>query len=419
MIVDTVTVAGRLIDPELVLSDVQVEHGRGGFGADPEASRASITVRTSTLPSWAAGGDLITLAGPYGPVFTGRITDLGVVHPADGVADVTITAIGMLADLGRATIGDEPWPPEAAQTRAGRILTKAAPPFGWEVQAPGVEGRVIRRDVDAKTPLDLLTELTATTGGAVFDTPEGTIVYQPEPSRQNPVFTMMWRDIPAADTWATWWAGTWNGIAVSPRSRPVVILDACVIEWEPKWAMGVGAVVNAARVVYGPPGEDGQTSDRPVVTVEDAASIDRHARREARIDSQWVEAVDAGSRARQIVTTQARARWETDGAVVILDEADPATRAAVVGLRCGDRVQLTGLPSPSPATGRAWTGIVEGWSLTQTVDDGGQMARITLRLSDPLLSLLVERWRDAPTGLQWAHLAPDRAWHALEHWEAA
>lgn len=402
MIVDTVTVAGRPIDAGSVLADVQVEHGRGGFGADPEASRASITVRTGILPSWATGGDLLHLSGPYGPVFTGRITDLGVVHPADGAADVTVTAVGMLADLGRAKVGDEPWPVEAAHDRAARILQLADPPGGWTVQAPGVESEVTGRDVDAKTPIDLLAELAATTGGAVFDTPEGEIVYQPLASRQTPVYPARWRDLPAALTWAES-TRRWNGFGNSPDSRPVLDIPSCFVEWEPRWGLGVGSVVNAARVLYGAEGDSG--SDRPVAEVADARSIARHGKREARIDSQWVHIEDAMARARRIVTTQAQARWEIDGAAVILDEAPEQLRQQVVGLRVGDGVRLSGLPDPSPASAGAWVGLVEGWTLQQTVDEAGQMARLVMRLSERLLSLVVARWRDAPADLRWREVA--------------
>lgn len=413
MIVGTVLVAGRPIDPCMVLHEVQVEHGRAGFGADPEPSRATVTIRGPLLPSWAAG-DILQLSGPHGPVFAGRITDRALTHPEAGVCDVAVTATGALAQLGRRQVGDEPWPVEAAQDRAARILTLAEPPGGWLVQAPGVEGAVVGRDVDARTPLELLTDLTATTGGALYDTPSGRVVYQPLPSRQQPRFPFRWRDFPPGRRWRDV-PQRWDGLGDSPQSRPTLTVPPCLVEWEPRWSSSVGTVVNAARVAYGPPVQEG---DRPVVEVVDDRSVDAHGRREARIDSEWLEQDDAAERASRIIATQARDRWEVDGAALILDEADPGFRDAAMALRVGDLVQLTGLPSPSPGSGSGWLGVVEGWTLQQWTDAGGQVARLALRLSDPLLSLLVARWRDAPPQLQWSGTG-SRRWRDLETWEAA
>lgn len=408
-VVERVAVAGVTLDPCMVLAAVQAEHGRAGFGADPEASRATVTVLTPELPGWAAG-DTLHLAGPHGPVFTGRITDRVLEHPEPGTAAVTVTATGALAQLGRLKVGDEPWPVEPAQDRAARILALADPPGGWDVQAPGGERDVTRRDVDAQTPLQLLTDLTATTGGAVFDTPSGRIVYQPLPARQTPIFGLRWLDLDPGLRWRDipW---RWRDAPTSPASRPTVPVAACLIEWEPQWTSAAGTVINSARVAYGPEVEG---EDRPTEDASDPRSIAVHGLREARLDSQWQDAAAAAERARRIITTQARDRWEVDGASLILDDADPDTLDTLLGLRVGDRVQLQGLPAPSPGSGGSWTGLVEGW----TVQQAGEASRMVLRLSDPLLSLAVQRWRDAPPALRWQDMG-SRRWRDLETWEAA
>jgi hypothetical protein len=417
MIVTEVEVAGQALDPCDVLHTVTVDHGRSEWGADPEPSAATITVLASMLPPWSAG-DTIHLAGPAGPVFTGRITDRALEHD-QGLAMVTATATGALASLGRRVIGDVPWPVEPAQVRAARILALAADGGPWRIQEPGGEPQVTARDVDAQPALRLLTEIAASTGGTLFDTPTGEVVYQPLPARQTPLYPFQWLDFAPDLRWRDVAPDLrWRDLGVSPAARPTLDIPACLIGWQPAWSSTAAAIINTARVVYGPPPPD-EGTDRPVQVATDERSIARHGRRDLRIDTQLQDAADAADRARRIITTQARDRWQMPEAVVLLRDASGPQRTALLGLRCGDRVRLHGIPAPSPAgSGGTWEGLVEGWRLEQATEEGGVVAVMTLRLSDPLLSLAVQRWRDAPPALRWRGMGT-RKWRDLETWEAA
>lgn len=378
------TIAGNPVSDCEVLHQLQVEHGRSGFGADPEPSRATaVIIVTGGVPQWTAG-DTLTIEG----WFTGRITDRVMTHLEHGVASVTVTATGALATLGLRKIGDVPWPSEPGDQRAQRILDAAG--VRSRVQEPGGDATVTGRDVDARTPLELLTDLATSVGATFFDDTDGTVVWQPAESRRRAVYDTQWKD--TVGTWTQQTPGLrWEQVPSSPLSRPPIVIDACAIEWSPTWESSVGSVINSVTVTWGPAADP-----RPTVTATDDGSITRHGLRATRIDSELLLQTDALTRASRVVATQSHDRWEI-GEVTVADLNDD-----IRALRCGDQVLLRGLPEPG---GGLWRGVVEGWLWQRSVDGEA----MSLRLSDPLLSLLVSRWSDLDTLRTWT-TSPRATW---------
>jgi hypothetical protein len=201
--ITTVTVAGTLMDPCHVLAQVSVLHGRGGFGEGGQPSSATLVIEhpVGSMPTWQSG-DVLTLDGPEGRMFAGRIVQrsLGHVDDSDGTrwGQFTVTAAGALAAMGVRKIGDEPWPQETGTQRATRILTATGAP--WEVDGTS-DLIVLPRDVDAQPAAGLLDDLATDTTAAVFDKPTGEVVYQALSGRQRPVVPYMWSDFDVALTW--------------------------------------------------------------------------------------------------------------------------------------------------------------------------------------------------------------------------
>ena len=401
--IDTVTIAGAVMDPCWVLAQVTVMHGRGGFGEAGQPASATVTVEypQGSMPPWQSG-DSVTLDGPDGRLFAGRIVQrsLGHLEDSDGGmrGQFTMTAAGPLAALGVRKIGDVPWPQETGTQRAAHILA-ASGVSAWYVDGD-TDLVVLPRDVDAQPAAGLLDELAVWTSGAVFDTPAGEVVYQPLDGRSRPVVPFMWSDFDPAATWDQFPAGTWNGDPPSigqwpsPKSTFPVPLPCDAVEWEPVWVSSESTVINHVRVGYG------ALNPQDTVELEDAASITRHNRRYLYLGTQLATVADANARAAQILTTQAAERWQIDEVTVHLDLLPADVRADCLRLLCGDQVTLSGLPQPAPATD--WTGIVEGWTYTQYAEGDLFTARMSLQLSEPLLSLAVMQWADYPGTYLWS-----------------
>lgn len=411
--ITTVTVAGQPLDPCHVLAQVTVVHGRTGFGEQGQPSSATIQVKVpiGSMPSWR-GGDTITLDGPTGRLFAGRIVERSLSH-GDGYGLFTVTCAGPLAALGIRKIGDIPWPQETGVQRAHRILTAAAVPY--EVQG-ATDLQVLARDVDAQPAAGLLDDLAADTAAAVFDTPTGAVVYQALSGRSRPVVPFMWDDFDEALTWddcdpALTWDGDPPSIGQwpSPTSTFPVVLPCDAVVWEPEWRSSESTVINHVRIGYGP------GDPQATVEAQDAASIDQHGPRYLYLGTQLAGSADATSRMTGILTTQAEGRWQIGDVIIALDLLDPATHTAVLRLVCGDHVTLQGLPQPAPATD--WTGIVEGWTYTQWADRGVLHEQMTLTLSDPLLSLAVMTWADYPSLYEWQDHPAVITWDDLDSLE--
>lgn len=414
MITDA-SVGGVPLDAGYVLAEVTVLHGRQGFGeaAPPMSATIQVEVPAGPMPSWRAG-DVLTLDGPAGRMFAGRVVERSLTHFTDssgaGWGRSTLTAVGPLAALGVRRIGDEPWPQETGTQRAARILTAAGTP--WSVDGT-VDLLVLPRDVDAQPAAGLLDELASWTAAAVFDTPSGEVVYQALSGRSRPVVPFMWGDFDPVLTWDEFDPGlTWDGDAPSigdwpsPTSEFPLPLPAEAVEFEPEWRSSEATIINEVAIGYG--AADPQTE----VRLEDAASITDHGRRYLYQGTELATSADALARASHIITTQSVERWQIGEVVVALDLLDPAAHDAALNLVCGDHVTLQGLPQPAPAMD--WTGIVEGWTFNQWGGGGVLFERLTLNLSDPLLSLAVMRWDDYTSTYQWSQHPGHLTWDDLD-----
>jgi hypothetical protein len=381
--IDTVTIGGTLTvnpdgsgtitggtpaDPCMVLAQVSILHGRGGFGEAGQPMSATIVIEhpPGSMPTWQSG-DLITLDGPVGRMFSGRIASRALTHleTATGrVGRFVVTAAGPLAVLGVRKIGDVPWPQETGTARATHILQAGGTP--WAVDG-AVDLQVMARDVDAQPAYDLLIALADDTSAAVFDTPDGLVVYQALSGRSRPVVPFMWSDFDPSLTWDGFDPFlTWDGAPPSlgdlpsPTSRFPVVLPCDTVVWEPEWSSAEATIINDIAIGYGP------ADPQAKAELQDAASIAAHQRRYLYLGTQLATLADATARASHIITTQSVERWQIGDILVALDALDPDTYAAVLGLVCGDHVTLQGLPQPAPAID--WTGIVEGWTYTMWAD---------------------------------------------------
>ena len=386
MIITGAVIGGIPLPACDILSAVTVRHGRDSWGAAPTASVAEITVTRSTVPPWTAGDTLVLLTA-RGPAFTGRITDRAATRDSGSIV-IDVAASGALADLARTRIGDEPWPPEPVEQRAERILTLAAPHGGWDIQRPVTEATVLPRDVDSKAALDILNELTTSTAAALFDTPDGRIVWQPLTARRKETTRATWED-QGTRTWSqaqhTWAATPGTG------GRPVTVIPPCAVAAGPAWASDAGTIVNSVGVTWGVAEDGGQ--QRPQADWSHPGSIARHGLRRATLTTELADEADALLRASRIIAQQHTDRWEITGVTVLGRElTDPWL---VGGLRCGDWVSVDGLQ----LDGSRFVGIVEGWVLEQDTDGLGTDATLTLAVSSPGLSLAGARWVD--TGGRW------------------
>jgi hypothetical protein len=281
-----------------------------------------------------------------------------------------------------------------------------------------MDASVLPRDVDATTALALLQELAAATGAAVYDTPDGTVVYQALSGRAWPVFALRWRDFDRALTWdlvdpdLTWSGPQPSWEQASPEAERPLTIPCEVIEWEPVWESTESAVINEIRVGYGAADAG---AEQPSVRLSDQPSIDRHGRRYLSLATELATQADATARAGLILTTQARERWSLGSVVVDLADLGRATRKQVIGLTCGRHVIVAGLPQPAPAV--AWSGIVEGWTYTQDDAGSGPVTRMTLSLSDPAMSLATFPWSASPIAYTWDEHPRIVTWDDLNNLE--
>jgi len=418
--IDTVTLDGLQLDSCYVLAEVTVLHGRRQFGEPTAAMSATIRVEVpaGSMPSQGIGA-ILYLDGPAGRMFAGRVVDVSLEHFTNNDGTVwglfTVTAAGPVAALGVRPVGDVPWPQELDTARAGRILA-ASGVASWRVE--GVPGdfsyngggplNVLARDVDSQPAGGLLDELASWTSAAVFDTPAGEVVYQTLASRTR-VRPFRWVD----------YTGTWSGIGAtllwsdlvgvaSPASQYPTVLPCDVVEWEPRWVLTEANILNHVAIGYG------AAEPQATVDLSDSASIGAHNVRYAYLGTQLAGLDDAIEQASRLISTRARQRWELDEVTVALDLLPPDLYAAVLGLTCGDQVVLQGLPQPAPATD--WPSVVEGWTFTQYGQAGALSERITLSLSDPLLSVILPTWDDYwnEPGMTWAAHDPDWTWADMD-----
>ena len=293
-------------------------------------------------------------AAPAVPRFTGHVTDATL-----NADELTIIGTGDVARLRLYPIGDVDWPEESWSARVIRAFNDAGLGARLELHAdPAFDPLLAARTAETAGPTtlgDYLTFLVGMVGAAVTDRPNGDILVQ----------------------------------ALGARSLSALYeLDPADVEYAPQWVQELPGG-NIVTVRY-----TGDQSEH--VTVTDAASVSQYGERAETIDTAFVSSSDAASRANQRLSRAAYSHWN-------IPEA-PVLRGLTLSI--GAPLLLTGMPAASPAD--PWSPVLEGW----TDDINGDVWRMTLSLSDPLLSGLTLPWSSVPTdaAYRWNTIDPATDW---------
>ena len=286
------------------------------------------------------------------PRFLGRITDAKLE-----VDDLLVIAVGRLSTLAQYAIGLVSWPSEPWSSRVERIFAEAdLLPLLELYPDPLFDPVLAARDPVTAGPTTLgsyLSFLAPMIGAAVTDRPDGRIFVQAIGAR----------------------------LELDPTP-----LDPADVAYVPIWEQVLPSG-NIVTVRY-----TGDQSES--VTIRDETSIAMYGERPRTIDTSFVNAADATTRANSALARGAFARWNIP--------ETPIVRG--LELAIGQGVELSTMPPASPHD--PWTPIVEGWSESIAGDEW----TILVALSDPLLSGLGLAWESVPTEHAWEELDPTSAW---------
>lgn len=361
---DTLTVGATVVDLAGVLGSVDLHHGRDDAFSDPQADTCQVTllgVSKAYVQAFTIGQPLVLTirdgAGPSTPRFTGRLTDASL-----DVDELTVIATGRLATLGGYAVGAGNWPQEAWSARVTRIFAEAGLAGYLDlVPDPGFDPQLAARDASTAGPTtvgDYLAFLAPMLGCAVVDHPDGQILVQAFGAR---------------------------------RLSPAVPLDPALVEYSPPWTM-VLPLGNIVTVRY-------QADQGASVTLRDDASVALYGERANTVDTSFVQAADATTRATQRLARTAYPHWNIPQAPLL----------AGLPLTVGSPLILSSMPPSSPY--EPWSPILEGW--TDTIQ--GDEWRMSLALSDPVLSgLTALPWNAVPVtaGYDWATVDQLVPWHS-------
>lgn len=391
--ITAVTIGGAAVNLEAVSYDVTISHGRSTITDGPTASTAQIVLTGYGLPDVDLS-DTVAISA-YGQArFTGLVSDL---EPAQdritGRQFLTVSCTGLLADLALLPVTPSAWPLETSGARAARILTAA----GVTSYDTSGDLSVLASTADPTNALDLLGTLATDTGAAVVDTPTGAVLFQDLLARAQSYIANVW-----STTTGTWSAssGAWAD-QVSPSVADPVELPADAIAWTPSLQQHRGDIVNRVTVVYGSPQAE--------ITEDDTASQAIHKIRAASITTALATSTDATTRGENIIMRQAQPRYQMGGVSILVHELDTTTRGKALGLLCGSRAIVKGLPGIFPEPD--YLGVVEGWSENYTVDNYGNESHVlNLALSDPLASYATVQWGQITGTRTWANINTTTIW---------
>lgn len=348
----SVELAGRSIPLAGVLADLTIHHGLADIGDEPTATTCQITlldVTAADVLAFEVGQRLAVMVadGAATPVprFSGYVTDAALLDN-----ELTIIGAGEVSRLRLYVVGETDWPAEPWSARVTRIFSEAGMAARLDLEPdpafdPILAARVFA-SAGATTLGDYLAFLAAMVGAAVTDRPNGDIRVQ----------------------------------AIGARSVAAAVkLDPADVEFAPAWRQELPRG-NIVTVRY-------QADQGASVTVTDQASIDLYGERAETIDTAFQNASDANARANQRLARAAFAHWNIPEAPIVRG----------LTLELGTPVELSAMPDASPAD--PWTPILEGW----TDELSGDVWRMTLSLSDPLLSGAILPWASVPTtsAYQW------------------
>jgi hypothetical protein len=298
--------------------------------------------------------------------FTGEVTD-AIVDTVRGVH--TVTGVGRLGRASRRPLSPR-WPREDDGARMARIL--AAVDLEVGTIDPGTAALLSPNPATAGA---LIEQVVQSTGGQVVEQPTGVVDWHDAEHRRGAVVALT--------------------------------LDASEILNDVKWQQHVGDVVNSVQVSYGP--------DETEILVTDPTSIEAREVYPARLSTALVTASDAHSLGSLILSRRSLPVWQLPA--LSLDLRRTATAAklpALLALRHGDRIEVTGLPVEGPYAGTVEF-FVEGYTEAAT----GDAWRLALSVSDPTLSGVAVRWADVDPPLTWLDVDPTLTWLDLGRIEDA
>jgi hypothetical protein len=350
---DTVKIEGATIPLADILSDLIVHHGRSDISDEPTATTCQLTlqgVSEAFTRDFEVGQSLaVTVkdgAGPSIPRFTGRITDARLDRDL-----LTIIAAGLVSRLRLYVIGEAgTWPVESWSARVTRAFTEAGLVSLLDLDPdPAFDPQLAARDSASAGPTtlgDYLAFLAPMVGALVADRLDGRVLVQ----------------------------------AIGARTLDAAYaLDPADVAYAPVWEEELPRG-NIVTVRY-----TGDQSES--VTVTEPVSVTMYGDRPETIDTAIVSLADATYRANQRLGRSAFAHWNISECPVLRG----------LDLQIGAPVILEGMPDSAPF--EPWTPIVEGWQ-----DElAGDTWRMTLALSDPLLSGVTLPWSAVPvtTDYRW------------------
>lgn len=324
--------------------------------ASPPATLSGVIPLSGAIP--VESGALVRVElGPEGGNpdsavrFVGQVTD-PKLRLAKGLPILEVVASSPSARLARIEIGDEPWPAEASDTRAERILDLAAAqdPHLNVVGNIGIGETVIARDVDRQDAIQLLDELAESTGGNLREGRDGQLLWRPARL-----------------------AYPWGNVEGEGYGRAEFVL--------PSWAYSVPLELeqtvawNSVAVYYG------TANPQAYVQLQDAQAIVDRGLQHRKITTQLATASDATALARRVLAQGARPSWHIGSVAVDLLailERDATLAGHLLAMETGAAIALADLPQDVPPLPGDGVFVVEGW--TETI--GAGTWRLELQLVD-------------------------------------
>jgi hypothetical protein len=367
-----------IVDMSCLVDKVTIHHGREDTTDQPEPAVATLELDLhpdlGPVPVELEIGSrlAITTTPPGGATvtrFAGRVTDLNLGWE-DAGEDTPEARIGQLqavayvADLGRRTVGEEPWPAELDGARVARIMTAAGAPLNPATSDPG-RVTILARDIDTRDALSTAQDVAVSASGMVWHSRAGEVRYADVDHRK--------------------------GVAVA------LDLDACDVLVTPTWRRTVEGLINRLTLGYGVAPEGGQ---QPTYFDERPESIARYGTYAFSLTSELSTLADAQALAQMLLVRNIAPVWNLAALPIDIEAFEPARYAALLGLEVHDLIRVTGFPAmaSAPTSAALW---VEGW--TETLTAGRHE-----------LDLTVSGYcRTAPSP-QWDTLDPNWTWDALD-----
>ena len=374
--------SGVSADLSCLVDEVGIVHGRDDTTGQPNPSAATIDFTATPdapLPAVVDVGAVVvvTTTTELGSAvrFTGRVTDVvlgwddaGTDTPSAGVGQVT--CVGMLADLARRVVGDEPWPTERDGVRVARVADMAGIPLDPRWSDPGTVN-LVPRDVDRADALSVIHDAANSAGGMLWQTRAGDIRYADADHRRG--------------------------------AAPSLDLDACDVLVTPSWVRNLDGLVNAVSIGYGVEPEGG--GDQPRYIAEDATSITRFGRYAISPTTELAALADATAMGQLLLVRNSTPVWVMSSLPIDVGSLDGGDTEALLSLDLHDLVRITGMPAigTAPTASALW---VEGWRerLAYGVHEFELAISGFCRTSPPPRwdDLSPERtWNNTPTTLTW------------------